>query len=118
MPRCTHPARQLPSGAFIKQYLLSVFLELSPLPLTFVSMGSQDGPCASVPSSGRAEYVVNGFTLTSDRVITSFQDTEGPAAKSWTSLLKGKEESPEVSEGLSRTTEPLYPLSPAASGGL
>ena len=86
--------------------------------LMFVSMGSQDGLCASVPSSGRAEYVVNGFTLTSDRVITSFQDTEGPAAKSWTSLLKGKEESPEVGEDLSRTTEPLCLLSPAASGVL
>lgn len=46
---------------------------------------------------------VDGFILASDHVIPSFQDTEGPRAKSWTSLLK--EETPEVSEVLRGTAE-------------
>lgn len=46
---------------------------------------------------------MDGFILTSDHVIPSFQDTEGPRAKSWTSLLK--EETPEVSEVLRGTIE-------------
>ena len=89
MPRYTHPARQLPSGAFIKQYLLSVFLELSPLPLTFVSMGSQDGPCASVPSVWpcrvcsewlysdirSCDYIIPGHGGTSSKIVD--QSTEG-----------------------------------------
>lgn len=60
--------------------------------------------CTSVSE----ECAMGGCILTSDHVIPSFQDTEGPPAKSWTSLLK--EETPEVSEGPRGTTEPHAPL--------
>ena len=90
------------------------------MPLTFVSPGSRDSPRASVPSSISEGSTAPGFVVTSDRVITSFQDTEGPPAKSWTSLLKGKEESAEVGEGLSTANPGAHcaPRHPVASTGL
>ena len=58
---------------------------------------------------------MDGFILTSDHVIPSFQDTEGPRAKSWTSLLK--EETPEVSEVLRGTIERRAQQRPTVSRG-
>lgn len=57
--------------------------------MVFVSVGEGDA--------------VDGFILTSDHAIPSFQDTEEPRTKSWTSLLK--EGTPEVSEVLRGATE-------------
>ncbi|EPY79533.1 hypothetical protein CB1_000916014 [Camelus ferus] len=50
-------------------------------------------PRQTVCTSVSEECAMSGFILTSDHVILSFQDTEGPLAKSWASLLK--EETPE-----------------------
>lgn len=74
--------------------------------MTFVAMGFETVP-APLCQSVSDVYTLNGFVLPSHRVMTSFQDTEGPPAKSWTSLLQEKDESPEVSEGLRATPEPL-----------
>lgn len=62
-----------------------------------------------MPVSVSEGYAVDGFVLTSDHVITLFQDPEGPPAESGTSLLKEREESPEVSKGLRGTAKPPCP---------
>lgn len=85
------------------------FVRAPSFALTLVSMGPRDSPCASVPVSVSEGYAVDGFVLTSDHVITSFQDPEGPPAESGTGLLTEREESPEVSEGLRGTAEPPCP---------
>ncbi|XP_072798923.1 katanin-interacting protein isoform X1 [Vicugna pacos] len=51
-------------------------------------------PRQTVCTSVSEERAVSGFIMTSGHVIPSFQDTEGPLAKSWASLLK--EETPEL----------------------
>lgn len=84
--------------------MFSVFWELG-FATTFVSMGFETVPAPPCQSVSEV-YGADGFVLPSHHVMTSFQDTEGPPAKSWTSLLKEKDESPEVSEGLRATTEP------------
>ncbi|XP_032698591.1 LOW QUALITY PROTEIN: protein KIAA0556 homolog [Lontra canadensis] len=46
------------------------------------------------------------------------QDMEGPAAKPWTSLLKGKEESPELPTAVATsTTSPASPQEPSRAAG-
>lgn len=59
---------------------------------------------------------MDGFILTSDHVIPSFQGTERPPAESWTGLLK--EETPEVSEGQRGTAEPHSHSSQQSPEGL
>lgn len=86
-----------------EEHVLFVFRELG-FATTFVAMGFETVP-APLCQSVSEVYAADGFVLPSYHVLTSFQDPEGPPAKSWTSLLK-EDESPEVSEGLRAAAEP------------
>lgn len=103
------PCLRLLFGAIIKHHLLPVFLAQPYAP--DIRVCDQKTVFVSVGEGG----AVDGFILTSDHVIPSIQDTEGPRAKSWTSLLK--EEAPEVSEVLRGTTERRAQQHPTVSRG-